>query len=100
MNETGNPLDQYVTELLGSKQISDTMENHAELMNEVNEYIDSALLEALPDASLDQLSRAADDNTISDNMIEDLLKSNGADPDEIIKKALADFKEGYMKGDR
>lgn len=97
MNETGNPLDKYITDLLEAKQTPDTMENHAKLTEEVNDYIDNALLEALPDEALDKLTDLAESDSMPDNIVEDLLREAGKDPAQIIKDALIKFKADYQE---
>ena len=95
-----NPLDEYVSGLLKEKQIPDTMENHAKLIEEVNNFIDISLANSLPDSELDALNIASDEGTISDRMIESTLEKSGIDIDAVIDRARADFKEKYMKGGR
>ena len=94
MNDTNHPLDQYVTDLLATKQIPDTPEDHAKLLHEVDSYIDDALMEAMPDSALVALDEATDD-AISSTMIEDLLKEAGVDPAKVMSEALTRFKAEY-----
>ncbi len=97
MNETGNPLDSYVTELLEAKQIPDTMENHAKLVTEVSDYIDNSLLEALPEDALDKLTDLAESDSMPDTIVEDLLVETGNNPEMIMKDALVKFKTAYQE---
>lgn len=97
MDQTGDPLDRYITELLEAKQLPDNMENHAKLLEEVDAYLDDALMEALPDAAIEELEKVTDAGTVSSAMLEDLLRKAGADPDRIMGEALVRFKNEYQE---
>lgn len=95
-----DPLDNYLSELIAAKGISDTPEVRAALADEVNEALDQALIEALPLAQLDKLEQATEsDKSPDDEVLERLLVEAGVNPGDIINAALQDFRNNYLKGE-
>ena len=92
------PLGVYAAELLKTKGEPETEGSKSALIQEVNNVINQALIEALPLNQLDKLEKATAENRLDDNTIEQLLNEAGIDPDAIVKKTLDDFRHAYLKG--
>jgi len=94
-----DPLDKYVSDLIVAKGSTDTPEEHASLLNNINEAIDQALIEALPLAQLDKLETATTNGSeMPDDYVGQLLIEAGINPEEIINATLQRFRNDYMKG--
>lgn len=93
-----DPLESFVAGLIKAKGEPDTPERHAELLKEVNDVIDQAFLEAMPEEQLTKLEAAVKEEQVDDNLIEQLLAEAGANPDEIMRQALIDYRNQYLKG--
>lgn len=93
-------LKQYVSELIKKKGLSETVDLHQRLSQEVSAYIDQALLEALPLSQLDKLEEAAKDERVNDETIEQLLSESNIDPNQIVRDALDEFSKKYLEGDK
>lgn len=93
-----DPLESFVAGLITTKGEPDTPERHAELLKEVNDAIDQAFLMAMREEQLSKLEAAIKEDQVDDALIEQLLTEAGANPDEIMRQALIDFRTQYMKG--
>lgn len=93
-----DPLESFVAGLITTKGEPDTPERHAELLKEVNDAIDQAFLMAMPEEQLSKLEVAIKEDQVDDALIEQLLTEAGANPDEIMRQTLINFRAQYMKG--
>ena len=93
-----DPLGSFIVELIKTKGEPDTPEHRAELLKAANDAVDQAMLEAMSPEQLDKLEAAIKEDNVDDSFIEQLLIEAGAKPDEIMRQALVDFREQYLKG--
>ena len=95
-----DPLEQYVVKLLKDKGVPDTPEARNDLLDRVNAATNQALIAALPLAQLEKLEEATKSGQVEDSLIDQLLSEAGADPAMILKEALDQFRNEYLKGDK
>lgn len=93
-----NPLEAYAAKLLDSKGEPDTPESRSRLLGQINEAIDTALIEALPLKQLDKLETSASEGNVNEDTVEALLMEVGANPSKIINETLTKFQNEYLKG--
>ena len=93
-----DPIESYVSKILNMRGEADTTEAHAKLSEEINDAIDQALIGALPLPQLDKLEAAAANDTVSDTLIEQLLKEAGVDSKKIIQDVLQKFQNNNQEG--
>ena len=95
---------EFVAKLLRLRGVPDTPKARANLLKRVNKAIDNSIvdvLKALPPEQFDQLKAAVQAGKYGDtnNIVEcgRFLTDVGADPDQVIKKALEKFARKYLK---
>lgn len=93
-----DPLDSQVTKILAIRGEPDTAEAHAKLLQEINDAIDEALLEALPLQQLDKLEAALARNEATDDLVERLLAESNIDSTAIINSVLQKYQGNITKG--
>ena len=92
-------LDEFISELLEARGVEETLENHAELLEKVNDKIDRAILAALPGEALDRMEGALEDGSATENMVKNLVEGSGINVEEITIKALEDFRDEFLNGE-
>lgn len=88
---------QFADELLSSKGITATPEQRNDLLSHIDQTVDKALLEALPDEQLAKLDAANKSNTVDDDMVERLLSEAGVDSAGVVETALDDYKTKFLQ---
>ena len=92
-------LDEFISELLEARGVEETLENHAELLEKVNDKIDRAILAALPGEALDRMEGALEDGSATENMVKNLVEGSEINVEEITIKALEDFRDEFLNGE-
>ena len=59
----------------------------------LNDYIDEALVSALPLDALEKLEKLEEDDQVNEDAIAELLKEYDVDPDKVIDEAKENFEK-------
>lgn len=86
----------FVEQLLIDKGEEATDERRAELVLEVNDRINMAVLRQMPDEMLDRLNAALDDPNTSDDEIEKMISESGVDIAKTANEEMVKFRDEYL----
>lgn len=73
-----------------------TQKLRAKLLGDLDMQIEQAIIRALPDDKLAELSRLADDPQVSDQAIEDLFNGSGVDFQTVATRTMKDFQLSFL----
>jgi len=97
----GNELDQFVNQLIEDKNITGlTPEGREQVANElkelVTEEINRAVLTAMPDSKLDELSALMDSGDFTSDDMQKFIAESGVDLKQITTETLLYFRAFYL----
>jgi len=99
-NENEVALDQFVTKLLEAKgiygldaEVMDKMKN--ELLTRLSDWLNMAVIKALPEAVLPEAERLLDANDL--NGLQALFQKEVPDLQQILTQEMLKFKDVYLK---
>lgn len=98
MQDDKMSLDEFVSGLLNAKGISDTPEEHANLLEKVNAKVDQAILVSLPENDFNQISQLSNDPA-NEARIREILDNADIDAETITFDALKEFRDAYLGGE-
>lgn len=94
-------LDVFIKEIIDTKQLSGiTDEARAGLIEEMRErlldMINRALVSALPEVKVAEFSMLLDDESISDDRVQQFIADSGVDVERITAKTMLAFRDLYL----
>ena len=97
----GNELDQFVNQLIEDKNITGlTPEGREQVANELKELvtdeINRAVLTAMPDSKLDELSALMDSGDFTSDDMQKFIAESGVDLKQITTETLLYFRAFYL----
>lgn len=68
----------------------------AEMKEQLTNYINEAIVAALPDDKLEELDRSLDAGTATPETINQLVENSGVDVSNVVQQTMLDFREAYL----
>lgn len=98
----GDELDRFVSSILETKQLSGMDDDvHAQLIDDLKQQlldqINRALIDALPEEKLDQFNALLEDESVSDDEIQQFILNSGLDTQKIAAKTMLRFRDLYLE---
>ena len=95
-------LDKFINEILAAKQlpgVTDEVRTQlvADLRERLLDQINRALVNALPDEKINEFNTLLDDETLSDEAVQQFIASSGVDVRRITLQTMLRFSELYLK---
>lgn len=95
-------LDAFIREIIEAKQLPGlTEEAKVGLLEEMRErlldMINRALIEALPDDKVAELSKLMDGDGLTDEQLQDFIEKSGIDIEGVTAKAMLAFRGLYLQ---
>lgn len=96
-------LEEFVDDMLTEKNLPGLTDDvRPEVIKEVvqtlRELINRAIIEALPDDKLDELNKLAEDPSVTNERISELIGASGVDIPHITANTMLRFRELYLAG--
>ena len=89
-------LKDFVAKLLQDKKEVDV--DVAVLEEEVNDFLMTKVLEALPEERIDSLMEVVEEKELNEKKFDAIIYGAGVDLGAVIKNGLKEFRENYLKG--
>lgn len=98
----GDELDQFVEEMLTAKELSGvTDEVRAQLVRDMKkqllDQINRALINALPDDKVAELSSMLDDNSVDESSLQQFIVDAGVDVRQVTARTMLQFRDLYIR---
>lgn len=98
---TDTNLDKFIDEIIDARQLPGLtpevrVQVHADLMNQLHEQINAALVRALSPDKLDQLNELLDDAAVSDETLMQFIEQAGVDTKKIAADTMLRFRDLYL----
>ncbi len=98
----GDELDRFVAEILEAKKLSGLDDNvRAQLVSDLKQQlldqINRALIDALPDDKLDQFNVLLEDDSNSDEAVQQFIMDSGVDVRRITVQTMLTFRSLYLE---
>lgn len=101
MNESGDEaqysLDVFVSDLLAAKGLDDDPGTHAELLEKAQDFINQAIISALPTSDYAKLEYLNANNPTEEEITE-LIENADFDHELAVKRALEAFRNRFLRG--
>ncbi len=96
-------LEEFVDDMLTEKNLpglSDDVRPDVikEVVQTLQELINRAIINALPDDKLEEISKRIEDENTSLVQIQDLVQQSGIDTEKIVTNTLIEFRRLYLAG--
>lgn len=94
-------LDTFISNIIDAKQLPGITEEAkleliAEMKGRLLDLIDRAVIEALPEDKVDQLTALAGAEGTTDEMLQSFIAESGVNVEEVTADALAQFRDFYL----
>lgn len=89
-------LARFIDQMIDEKRIPKTDRLRAELEEKLSDAVMTEILMNLPDYLLDKINAAYDENRVSEELIEEIVKEAGIDTTQITRKAMLTFREEFL----
>ncbi|HEU4715425.1 MAG TPA: DUF5663 domain-containing protein [Candidatus Saccharimonadales bacterium] len=97
----GDELDQFINEMLDAKKLSGVTEDvRAQLVSDLKQrlldQINKALIDALPDEKMDEFERLLDDESLTDEQVQQFIVNSGVDVKKVTTVTMLRFYDLYV----
>ena len=97
----GDELDQFINEMLDAKKLSGVTEDvRAQLVSDLKQrlldQINKALIDALPDEKMDEFERLLDDESLTDEQVQQFIMNSGVDVKKVTTVTMLRFYDLYV----
>jgi hypothetical protein len=97
----GDELSQFIQGILAEKQLSGIDDNVreqlvADLQQRLLDQINRALIDALPDDKIEAFNRMLDDESLTDEQVQQFIAASGVDVQRVTIQTMLRFRDLYL----